>query len=323
MTLTTSMKVAWLALILAGVALAALLRPDARASAPAPRARTELVKVDLGGGKQALLDAGRYPVPLRKYQHIAAGSTIADDLLLALAEPERIAVLSRYGREHAPDLHRYGQRPSFGGATDLELLTKQGVDLLILNHLGAPSELARARELGIEVFNLGEMRGLSTLLPNIQAVALLLGDPARGERLADKLTRRLRAVAADLAPRAKKRALYVSAYAGQLFGGGRRTSFHDVLSAAGLIDVAAEKFDDFPHYDPEQLLLMQPEIVVTQNSSVAMICRVAGLANLPACAEGGRGVIGMDDALLGDPGLGMLDAAEVLHDKVYARPAGR
>jgi len=70
------------------------------------------------------------------------------------------------------------------------------------------------RDAGIQVFNLGEMRGLMTLLPNLLAVAVLLGDPERGERLADELQRRMAAVAADIPRTQRKRALYVSAYAG-------------------------------------------------------------------------------------------------------------
>jgi iron complex transport system substrate-binding protein len=324
MTLSTPVKCAWLLLVLGGVLLTAFMHKDARAGAPPARAShvtPRLTLVDMGGGKQGLVDSGGYAVPLRSYQHIASGTTLADDLLLALAEPERIAALTRFGREHKPDPHRYGQRPSFGGPTDLESLKRQGVDLLILNHLGAPAEIARTREMGIEVFNLGEMRGLVTLLPNIAAVATLLGHPARGERLAEKLVRRMRAVAADIPVQRRKRAVYVSAYGGQLFGGGRRTSYHDVLTSAGLVDAAADKFNDFPHYDPEHLLLMDPDIVVTTPASMALVCRLSGLGNLRACADGGRGVVGLDDALLGDPGLGMLEAAEELRYRAYGPSA--
>lgn len=323
MRLSAPLKCAWLALLLAGVVLTALLRRDARAGVPPERAdatRVRLRITTLANGERALIDAGGYAVPLRSYRHIAAGTTMADDLLLALAEPERIAALTRYGREHKPEAHLYGQRAASGGVANLEQLKQRSVDLLILNHMGAPAELARTREAGIEVFNLGEMRGLTTLLPNIAQVAALLGDPARGERLAQRLVRRMRAVAADVAPARRRRGVYVSAYGGQLFGGATRTSYHDVLIAAGLIDAAAARYRDFPHYDPEQLLELDPDIVVTQPASVALLCRISGLARLRACRDGGIGVIGIDDALLGDPGLGMLDAAETLRDRVYGTP---
>jgi iron complex transport system substrate-binding protein len=320
MRLRTPIQCAWLALLVAAVTLIAFVRQDAAAVAPPARSagrRAGPAIVESANGQRALLDAGGFAVPLRNYQRIASGSTIADDLLLALAEPERIRVLSSYGRAHSSERQRYGARAEFGGPTNLEQLKRQGVDLLILNHMGAPNELARIRELGIQVFNLGEMRGLATLVPNMRAVGTLLGDPARGERLAHRFTRRMRAVGADIPAQRKKQALYVSAYGGQLFGGGLRSSYHDVLTSAGMIDVAAERFIDFPHYDPEQILLMDPEVVVTQPASRELVCRISGLARLRACADGGRGIVVIEDATLGDPGLGMLEAAEELRDKVY------
>jgi iron complex transport system substrate-binding protein len=321
MTRGSLLKGAWLALVLASVALIALVHDDAgathvRSPAGHPRAASPLL-VALPSGQRGLADVSGHVVPLRRYARIAAGSSVADDLLLELAEPERIAMLTHYGRTHSVDAHRYGQRPSFGGPTDLERMTQLGIDLLVLNHFGAPAELARAREAGLTVFNLGEMRGLSTLLPNIEALAILLGDPARGERLSARLVRRMTAVAADIPARARKRAMYVAAHGGQLFGAGKRTSYHDVLTAAGLIDATAEHFDDFPHYDPEQLLSLDPEIIVTQQAAVPLFCRIGGLDHLRACQGGARGVVGMDDALLSDPGLEMLEAAEVLRERVY------
>jgi hypothetical protein len=128
-------------------------------------------------------------------------------------------------------------------------------------------------------------------------------------------------VAADIAPSARKRAVYVSAYGGQLFGGTVPSSYHDVLTAAGLLDIAAARFRDYPHYDPEQLLDLDPELIVTQPASVALICRVSGLGRLRACQDDGAGIIGLDDAVLGDPGLGMLEAAEALRDHAYGRAA--
>lgn len=321
MTRGALLRSAWLALILTGVVLIALVHDRADATQPRATARQSLSTsarlVPLPSGERGLADVSGRVVPLRHYQRVASGSSVADDLLLELAEPERIAMLTHYGRTHSPDAHRYGQRATSGGPSDLERMKRLGIDLVVLHHFGAPAELARARDAGLAVFNLGEMRGLSTLLPNIQALALLLGDPARGERLAARLVRRMNAVAADIPARARKRAMYVAAHGGQLFGGGKRTSYHDVLTAAGLIDVAAEHFDDFPHYDPEQLLSLDPEIIVTQEAAVPLFCRIGGLAHLRACQDGGRGVVGVDDALLSDPGLEMLEAAEVLRERVY------
>jgi len=278
---------------------------------------TSVVKpVQQEDGSLALVDVDGRVVPLKDYKRIASVSTVSDELLLALCEPERIVAMTEYGRKNLPDGFRYGARPSVQRELAVETLRTLHVDLLITHHLGAPAELEHVREAGIEVFNLGQMRGLSTLLPNIHTVATLLGDPARGERLARRLQRRLRSVAADIHPERRKTAVYVSAYAGQLLGGAAGTSYHDVLTAAGLNAVAATRYRDFMHYDPEQLISLDPDILVTTDTSEAQLCRIYGLGQLRACKTPG-GVVAIDAAVIGNPGLGMLDAAEELQERVY------
>lgn len=314
------LQAAWLALVLTGVSLVAFVGRERTSPMASPAAssspRAASVVVRLPNGEPAVADAGGQLVPLRDYRRIAATSIVADELVLALAEPERVIALSRYGRDAATASYLYGDRIELHGLSDVELLRKLEVDLVIAHHLGAPAELARARETGAQVFNLGDMRGLSTLLPNIETVALLLGDRERGVRLAESFQRRMRAVAADIPRDRRKRALYVSAYGGQLFGGAAHTSYHDVLEAAGLIDVAAEHFTDWPHYDPEQLLELDPEVIVTTEASVPLLCRTSGLAHLRSCSQPSA-IVGMRETQIGDPGLGMLEAAEALRASIY------
>lgn len=320
----TIARIAWLAIVLAGVVLVSLVgAPSSDATAVEARAlsapASKIQRTTLGDGRQAILDAGGQAVPLSDYRRIAAGSIVADELLLALAEPARVVALTHYGRENSRSAHLFGDRIEIDGPADIERMHKHRVDLLILNHFGAPAALARVRDAGIEVFNLGEMRGIATLVPNIESVAILLGDRELGVRLAVSLQRRMRAVAADLPRERRKRALYVSAYGGQLFGGAARTSYHDVLVAAGLLDVAADSFSDWPHYDPEQLLGFDPEVIVTTDASVAQLCRTSGLDHLRACSPERGAVVGLPEGLIGNPGLGMLDAAEEIRDRVYGQ----
>jgi iron complex transport system substrate-binding protein len=317
----THLQAAWLLLVLTGVVLVAFVDREHTPPMAAPRvtaAQTTAI-VTSRRGERAIADAGGQLVPLRDYRRIAATSIVADGLLLALAEPERVVALSHYGREAASSSYRYGDRVPLHGLGDVELLRKLEIDLVLAHHLGAPAELARARETGAQVFNLGDMRGLATLVPNIEAVALLLGDRERGVRLAQSFQRRMRAVAADVPRERRKRALYVSAYGGQLFGGAANTSYHDVLEAAGLVDVAAERFTDWPHYDPEQLLELDPEVIVTTEASVPLLCRTSGLGHLRACGRP-NAIVGLPETRIGDPGLGMLEAAEEIRARVYGAP---
>jgi iron complex transport system substrate-binding protein len=294
MTPSRLLEALWLALLLAAVGFT--VRAERREPTPRVEPATRL--------------------SASPYRRIASGSIVGDQLLLALAEPERIVALSSYGRARTASPHLYGRRPTLAGLTPLESLLALRVDLVLVSQISAGAELARARSAGVRVFDLGPMRGLATLLPNITSVATLLGDPARGQRHAAELTRRMRAVAADIAPERRRRALYVSAHGGKLFGGAAGTSYHDVLAHAGLVDVAAARFRDWPQYDPEQLLALDPELVVTSQGLGAGLCAVSGLERLRACRTE-RGIIELPEALLGDPGPRMLDAAEALREAVY------
>jgi iron complex transport system substrate-binding protein len=303
----------WLVLLLAGAAFAS-------SAAPARRAPAAAVS---GSSVPPLIDASGQSFAAKRYERIASSSSYADELLFALSEPERIVALSSQGKRSQRDAFRYGARPLISGPADVERLLSLRVDLLLINHFGAQSDLARMRERGVEVFDLGEMRGLSALESSIRAVATLLGDPARGDRLWSSWSRELQAVARDIPQTHRKAAMYIAIYANKLYGGTRGTSYHDVLNAAGLRDLAETNFRDWPQYDPEQLLTLDPPLIVTEDGMAEQICTHAWLRSLRACAKSEaqssnyQGVVEISRNLMGSAGLGMLDAALELRERVY------
>jgi ABC-type Fe3+-hydroxamate transport system substrate-binding protein len=268
-----------------------------------------------------VLDATGHAAPIKRYRCIASSSSLADHLLFELAEPEQICALSSHGKQNDLERQRYGARREVSGPGDLETLLSARVDLLLVNRLDTDSQLERVRASGIVVFDLGEMRGLSTLQPNILQVAELLGDRSRGERLWQRFSRRLHAVASDVPPEQRKRAIYLAIYAGKLFGATRGTSYHEVLNAAGLDDLAAEQHRDWPQYDPEQLLALDPPLIVTGKGMTQALCDNHWYTELRACRAGRRGLVEIPSELMGDPGLLMLDAAEAVHERVYGSSA--
>jgi len=315
----------WLFSILGAVALTGMSEVASPSERRAPERRSAFAAsahyVALPDGTRGLVDADGQVVPVAPYARIGSASVVADALLLALVEPERIASLSAYGRKSADEAHHYGARPATVPLADLEGLLEQKLDLLLVHDLGSEAQLARAREAGLRVFNLGEMRGLATLLPNIQAVSALLGVPERGERFAQKLARRMRGVADALPSAGRRRAIYASVFANKIYGGTSGTSYHDVLTHAGLIDAAADAYHDWPAYDPEQLLALDPELIVTQGGMGESLCRMHGLETLRACGDARKGVVEMPEGLMENPGPSMLDASEVLFERVYGSAA--
>ncbi len=300
------------------VALTALAtRPTARLKPPAayqiaaPVSRAQLVD----GGK-AVADAAGHPVPLRPYRRIASTSLLTDRLLHELCEPDRIVAFSAVGVRTSPWAYQYAGKPSTEGVDAVESLIALQPDLVLMNRFGGPGQVGKLRAAGIEVFDLGELHGLASVLAAADTVGHLIGHPERGEQFARSLELRMRRVAANLGDRPRRRAVYVAVAGTHIFGGTVGTSYHDVLDAAGLIDAAAQQFRDWPDYTAEQLLAMAPDLVVTKVGAASKLCAYPGVDRLAACQDPTH-IIEMPAGLLDEPGPTMLDAAEMLYDRAY------
>jgi iron complex transport system substrate-binding protein len=279
-----------------------------RAGAPRP--------VPLPGGGWGLVDATGEVVPLRPYRRIVSTSMMTDRLLVELAEPDRVLAFSTAGARQSPWSYQFAGKPAIDGLGSVEAMVALKPDLVLASSVGGIGRVARLRAAGIEVFDLGQLRGLATLVRVSETLALLLGHPERGVRFARAFERRLGLVAAPLGDRPRRRGLYVAVIGPNLYGGTRGTSYHDVLVSAGLDDVAAARFADWTKYSAEQILEMGPEVLVTKRGMGASLCAFPGLDRLPACLEPGR-IFELEAGLLDEPGPAMLDAAEALFALAY------
>lgn len=278
-------------------------------------ARTE--RISLAGGRTGLRDASGAVVELRHFRRIASGSLVTDGILAGICEPDRVVAYSSHAHEaDSPISFRYAGKPALPFDLGVEKLMSLKLDLFVFNGVSQAAKMEQLRRSGITVFDLGEMRGLSTLLPNIRSVGELLGVPERAARFADTFERRMKSVASDIPLTGRRRAMYVGLHGDKLFGSGRGTSYDDVLTHAGLINVAAEHFEGWPRYTPEQMLMLDPELVVTQSGMARQLCDMYGLERLKACGSAGS-VVELPAALLVDPGVAMLDATEALHRAVF------
>ncbi len=294
----------WVSTPRAGSAARALPSPD-------PLAQSPRLMPD---GSRVLIDATGAAVPLGHYRRIVSGSSLADPLLLALCSPEQIVAFSARA-PRARDAYRYAGKPAVDALRQPERLLELAPDLVLVNSLGEHAWVERLRASGLVVFDLGPMRGTQTFIQNVHAVGWLSERHEGAAELAQTFQRRLDAIARQLAPADRRSAIYLGIHGRQLFGGTRGSSYHEVLTFAGLDDVAARDFQGWPNYEPERLLSLNPELVVTQTGMRAALCD-GELGALRACGPSG-GVIEVDADLLSDAGLGLLDAAERVHRAAY------
>jgi iron complex transport system substrate-binding protein len=303
---------------LAAVTLATLAAIGTLPSAPPRPALAQVVSAvepeQLPGGGRALRDQSGRELVLRDFQRIASTAAVADPVLRELCDDRHIVAFSSHSREVGPDAHQYAHKPG-AELTRTEALIKLKPDLVLVSSLGDHAHTERLRDAGLTVFDLGKLTGVDSLLDTILRLGWIVGAPERARSFAAHFVQRLNAVAADVSRDARQRALYVGVYGTQLFGGSTGTSYHDVLTHAGLLDAAAERFTGWPSYTPEQLLTLAPAVVVTQTGGGTLLCRHTELRLLAACATGR--IVEVDEALLNDAGVHMLDAAELVRAAVH------
>lgn len=268
------------------------------------------------GDAKMVMDASGRHVAVRPWQRIVSTSWLGDSLLVELCEPDRVAAFTEVSRRDSVYRHRFAGKPAVDGLGPLEPIISLGPDLVVVNSLSDPARITRLRDTGIEVFELGGLRGVASVVEAAERLAAVLGVPDRGVALGRALVQRMARVATPLGTTPRRRALYVSFISGHLFGGTRGTSYHDVLTAAGLVDVAADKFDGWPEYSIEQLIELAPEVVVMKAGMRRALCGHPVLGRLAACT-GSNGVLELSQGLLEDPGPAMLDAAEALFRMAY------
>ncbi len=318
-------------LINAGAALLALAagtagaviggRPAARRVAESrPAADGESVGA---GGAEAVIDATGVAVPAGDYRRIASGTIIADDTILELLPQDRLIAVSDWTLQNHPRGWRFDERiEGIQSLEDLERLLSLDADLLIVASASAPSRVERLRESGLTVFDLGQMKGLETLLPNIRALGKLLKQEERAEDFARRFVHRLETVASGLAPEERRGAMYLSVYGEAMYGGSTGTSYSDVIRYAGLRDLAAEAgFTGWPQYTAEQLITLDPELIISPPGTGDALCSHEHFQSLQVCREPGR-IIEVCKGLVSTPGTGILDAAESVYFAVYEEPIG-
>jgi ABC-type Fe3+-hydroxamate transport system substrate-binding protein len=297
---------------------AALLGQDASVAPRVASLETGLAlaePISLPDGGRALRDATGTLIPLVDYRRVASGSLLADPVLLLLSSPDEIVAFS--GRAAlARDAYRYSGKPSVDATRQIERLLELKPDLVLVNSLGEHAWVQKLRDSGLVVYDLGPMWGVSTFLRSLSAIGWLTGRPESAADIAGHFMARLEAIAKHLPATARRGALYVNVQVTHIYGGTRGSSFHDVLSYAGLVDVAAKDHQGWPSYSPELLLSLDPELIVTHTGMRSALCDRGAFGRLRACGPDG-GVIEVDAELLSDAGLGMLEAAELVHHAAY------
>ena len=264
-----------------------------------------------------LIDIRKQVVPIRAYQRVVSLSMVADPILLELLEPGRLVAITKYTHDNSPLAYRFAKIPKIADSKELEPVINLEPDLVVVSRFADETYMARLRERGIAVFDIGDMRGVQSTVAAVRSLSALVGRPERGSRIANRYMRNLQALEAAVAGRPRPSGIYLTMLGDLLFGGTVGSSYGDLLHYGGVDDLAAQHgFVGWPRYSPEQLLSIDPKLIVTAPQRRNLICDHTILSRLSACRGEGR-IVELPNKNASDPGLGLVEVAQDLQFLIH------
>jgi len=169
-----------------------------------------------------------------KAERIVSLNLCADQILLELADPERIAALSFVARDpylsyHAAEAKRF---PVVRGSADEVLLLQP--DIVLAGTMSTRSTVSLLRRLGVPVIELTVAASLAEVRDQIRQIGSAIGEQVRAEALIATLDARLAAVA----PLAGSARPVAAVYQTNGHTIGAPSLIDDLLSQAGLVNLA-------------------------------------------------------------------------------------
>jgi len=249
-------------------------------------------------------------VTVQDFRRIVSLVPSWDDAAADLGLLSRFAAISTYSREHSTRRAQLAAVPAtIPKASSVEDLLALRPDLVLLSTFGDGGRATKLRAAGITVFNVGDELGIADAERGLHELAELCGDAPRGEAAARAWRRRLLLVPDPERPR--ESACYVGCFAGKLSGGTQGTSFGDVITAVGFTDAAAAHgYTGWPDYRVEDLIAIDPDVIICPLGNAAEIRRLPGAEHLRAVVH--DRLIEVDGGLLAMPGVAILDAAQAV-----------
>ena len=268
-------------------------------------------------GTTELTDARGQVIAVREYERIVSLNSVADAILLELVPPGHLIAVTQYSLDTHPEGYRYGARPGVIQSTDIEQILALKPDLVVGSRFSGEPFMARLREAGVPVFDPGDLRGVETTLHTIAVLGSLLGHPDRAARIAADYRLRLAALEAAIPAADRAPGIWLTLYGDTIYGGTRGSSYGDMLHYGGVHDMAAaEGYTDWPQFSLEQLLALDPPLVVTSVGMGETICSHSTLRELACCQPGGR-VVEVPGQYHTDAGLGIVHAARAVQQLVH------
>ena len=194
-----------------------------------------------------------------KPERVVSLNLCADQLLLMLAERERIASVTYLSSDPHTSYMAPASRGLHVNHGRLEEILPLDPDLVLTGRFSARTTAALLRKLDYRVVEFGIPTDFSGIRSQLRRAGALLGEPDKAKALIERLDRELAAARSDIPPDPPLAVIYRP----NGFTAGRGTLEHVVLEAAGLRNLAAEAgMMGYGRLPIENLLDADPDILV-------------------------------------------------------------
>ncbi|MEE9335861.1 MAG: ABC transporter substrate-binding protein [Granulosicoccaceae bacterium] len=214
---------------------------------------------------------------------VASLNLCADQLIMLLADPEQIASLSKLSTEEAGSLYalaaaRYPQN----NATAEDVLV-ESPDLVIAGAFTVSYTPRLLQNLGMSVETLPLANSIQDAMNNVELVAELLEQQARGDEIIAKMKARLAAMP-QIVPKPPRAAVYDA----NGYTVGAKTMRGEALLLAGWANVAEElAYDSYGTLSLETLIHLWPDAVIEAPYEQGSYSRAQHVTKHPVIGKGG------------------------------------
>lgn len=223
----------------------------------------------LGTGAVAVAAAQGAPAPAAAApQRIVSMNLCADELVLRLAAPDTVRSVTWLARDPLiSNVARQAQAVPVNRGLAEEIVPLRP-DLVIAGVYTTRTTVAFLKRLQVPVLELEVPQTLPAALQQIRQVAQALGRHEQGEAMVAQMEAEIARVEAELrqrdaSPQASSPKPVAAVYSPNGFTVGEGSIVHDLLTRAGLRNLAAERrIDNYGRLPLELLLMAQPDLLI-------------------------------------------------------------
>ena len=239
------------------------------------------------------------PWPATAAQRIVALANGSGEVVIALGGAARIV-----GRDETSSALEIAETPivTSGHEINAESVIALRPDLVLIDASSGPQEsLESIKTAGISVVEVPEAWTIDDIGPKVRAIGNAIGAPVQAMDYVTVITAGTEKL--SLQPKPKVAFLYVRGTSAIYLLGGAGSGADSIIDEAGGIDVGEQaKLGAFTPLSAEELIQLDPEVLLVMSKGLASVGGIEGLLQLPGIAQtkaaASTSVVAVEDTLL-------------------------